>query len=228
MSELNSSSLLSDVNLKAYYRFNSGVLTTDSSGNSRTLTNNNTVGETASGKYGYCADFGNPNTTKYFSRAEDFWGGGAASFSAWIKMPDPTGTHEFFLLNDATQKKQLYCHYDGTNLFLTQYRVGVGYNAAQVACTITANKWHHIACTFAGDGGAMLTYLDGTQVGTGTATAGNGTIDQTDQYYIGNGPAGSEMEGYMDDVAFFNDVLTATEVKVLSRNYSPALLMNFI
>ena len=47
--ELNKS-VIKDVfgaNLKAYYRFESGALTTDSSGNGKTLTNNNNITNSA-------------------------------------------------------------------------------------------------------------------------------------------------------------------------------------
>ena len=56
-------------NLVAFYKFESGNLTIDSMNNARPLTNNGTVAESASGKFGYCADYGTANSTKYFSRA---------------------------------------------------------------------------------------------------------------------------------------------------------------
>lgn len=213
--QLLNSSLKGNGNLLAHYVFNSGALTTDSSGNSRTLTNNNTVGEIASGKYGYAADFGNPNTNKYFSRAEDIWAGDASSVALWW-YPLSTDKQEIWYFDEATEKKQLYCYYDSGILYFQQYRVGVDYDTVSASVTVNTNRWYHVASTFAGDGGAMKLYLDGVEVASGTATAGNGTIAQNDLMEIGRGPSSSEVEGYLDDVAFFSDVLTAAEVKELS------------
>jgi len=215
MTKLTDTSLDGNGNLLAHYEFDSGALVTDSSGNSRTLTNNNTVGETASGKYGYGADFGDPNTDKDFSRAEDIWANGAASFVCWAKRTNITDTMGFMLLNDAATMKQLYLYVTSANLAAAIYRVGEGYDTVTTA-TPPDTKWHHYALTLTtGAGGTMLTYLDGVQLGTKVVTNSSGSVGQADQYKVGI-DAGNRMEGLMDDVAFFNDVLTPAEIKELA------------
>lgn len=195
------------------------VLTTDSSGNSRTLTNNNTVGETADGKYGYAADYGDPNTNKTFSRSEDIWANGALSFACWVKRGNGTDTHGFFSCNEATTDKQLGGTVGSTSFAFKIFRVGVGYDT--VSASVTAGTdWHHYAMTLTtGAGGTMKIYYDGVEKNSGSVTDASGTTGQADLYQIGHYD-GAYMEGYQDDVAFFSDVLTGREIAELASEPS--------
>lgn len=233
MAELNTLSLLSDANLIAYYRFNTGALTTDSKG-SNTLTNNNTVGETASGKYGYAADFGTSNTDKYFSRASDLGiTGGAISMAAWIKVRTEPG--------DATGQAIVYQSDSGNDVAFditykqtssvpkitcTRSRDGIGADAVSHDVTLGTTLWHHVALTY--NGTTMRLYLNGTDVGN-TAASGNGSDPvTTDSFNIGRYgyDTGSNYASmYIDDVAVFNRALTAEEVLSL---YSETSLLRDI
>lgn len=216
--QLLNTSLKGNANLLAHYEFNSGALTTDSSGNSRTLTNTNTVGEIASGKYGYAADFGTSNSNKEFKRTEDIWANGALSFACWVKKNTASDVGGYFSCDEAGTKKELGLESSGSaNLQGRIFRVGVGYDT--VSATVSWNTgWNHVALTLTtGAGGTMKIYFNGVEVGSGSVTDASGTIAQTDQYRIGYYD-GQYFEQYMDDVAFFSDVLTAAEIKELASN----------
>lgn len=220
MTQLTDTSLDGNGNLLAHYEFNTGALVTDSSGNSRTLTNNNTVGETASGKYGYSTDFGTVNSDKYFNRAEDIWNNGAFSFVAWVKKNATSDVSGFFSCNEADTDKQLGLHSTGaTNLTGSINRVGVGYDTISGTATWTTG-WHHVALTLTtGVGGTLKTYFDGVEVGTGSVTNASGTTPQGDDTRVGYYD-GQYFEQYMDDAAFFSDVLTPAEIKELAQEPS--------
>ena len=227
MSQLSDSSLNGDGNLLANYKFNTGALTTDSSAGARTLTDNGTVGETSSGRYGYAADFGDPNTTKYFSRTEDLWANGAISFVAWVKRSNTTDTHSFFMCSEATTMKQLFLSAISSNELRARiYRVGVGYDEVDTTSVSWDTNWHHVALTLTtGAGGTMKIYFDGVEKNSGSVTNSSGSVGQSDQYWVGRSSDDGYHEQYMDDVAFFSDVLTGTEILELysGPSASPSL-----
>src|SRR3990167_2629412 len=102
--ELQDTYFFFDANLVAYYRFNSGALTTDSKG-SNTLTNVNTVGETASCKFGYAADTGESNSNKLFTIATNLGinGNGDISISFWAKLRTEIGAgSQYFFSHTST------------------------------------------------------------------------------------------------------------------------------
>lgn len=219
MTQLLNTSLKGNANLLAHYQFNTGALTTDSSGNSRTLTNNNTVGETASGKYGYAASFGDPNTNKTFSRNEDIWANGAFSMVAWIKRANTSDDHTPVAVTNATVDKQLYIVCKSASIQAVHFRAGVDYDI--VSGSITPNTdWHHVALTLTtGAGGTMKIYYDGREIASGSVTNSSGTVGQSDRIFVGSDSSvGGIFEGDLDDVAFFSDVLTAAEIKELASN----------
>ena len=212
--ELYETSLLSDGNKLAYYRFGSGALTTDSFGNGNTLTNNNTVGEIANGRFGHAADFGPSNTNKYFSLGHDFGRNGqTVSISLWFKMTNPSDDIEFFNLSDETTDTHLYGGYSGTQIYVQRHRVGVAIDTINVNKTMDT-EWHHFVVTLqnGGSGGPMILYLDGVNIGNTTVAGTNGSVGTSDLFHIGRGPASKYMKGYMDDVGAFSRVLTAAEV----------------
>ena len=68
-----------------------------------------------------------------------------------------------------------------------------------------------------GAGGTMKIYFDGVEVGSGSVTDASGSVNQAELFNIGYWD-GNYMEGYIDDIAFFSDVLTPAEVAELAAN----------
>lgn len=213
----------SNANLVAYYRMSTGALTTDSKG-SFTLTNNNTVGETASGKFGYASTTGTSNTNKSFSINNDLGvDGGAISFSFWLKMNGSPATNNAMGIiqhNGLTSHVGEYIYYNdvsGTKyLTFGRTKQGVAANTASYAITLGTSDWYHIAYTF--DGSNINGYVNGVSVISPTASSGNGSTGGADKFSIhclinnSTGALESYSDSTMDDVAVFTDALTAPEV----------------
>lgn len=225
MPEIVKTSLYEDANLQAYYRMDSGALTTDSSGNSRTLTNNNTVGESSSGKFGYAADAGTSNSTKYFNIEDNLdIDGGACSMSIWVKLNTEVASgsyYEFLMQSSANNKvynRIYYTNSGGTySLHFIRGRIGVVDVDATVNITaLGTSVWHHIVYTY--DTTNIRGYLDGSSIVTPTAASGNGTnASTTDRFLIGtykfgDGGAFNLNNALWDDVGIFNKALTDAEV----------------
>lgn len=86
-------SLFSDANLVSYYKMEN---VNDSKG-SNTLTNNGTVAFNA-GLFNNAADFGNPNSSKYFSGAYTFVNTNTDfSVGWWFKAPDNSNAYVSFM-----------------------------------------------------------------------------------------------------------------------------------
>lgn len=214
--ELINHSLFSDANLKAYYRFNSGALITDSSSNGVTLTNNNTVGE-ASGKFGIGADFGSSNTNKYLSSTNALGiSGGAITMSFWIKLNTEISTSIQVIISQSSNTSnvvfQLVYDYNGGNRRLVFYRTRLGQYNDQVYYPVTlgTSDWHHIVFTY--NGTNIIGYVDAT-ASSPVSASGTGTSQPIPGITIGSGQSGNfPISAIIDDVAFFNRALTGTEI----------------
>lgn len=220
MSEVLYSNLFSDASLQAYYRFNTGALTTDSK-NSNTLTNTNTVGETASGKFGYAADFGASNTNKSLSISSTLgittWAS-AFSISLWIKRHSElgSGAQDIFA-------KEVESTTGGLNWLNYEYNGGtrrLKFSRYDEATTENAyfninlgTDWHHVVFVY--DGASIIPYVNGI---AGTSVVSDGTSSGTaygNVLNLGGIVADGYWSGFMDDVAVFSRALNASEVRTL-------------
>lgn len=233
MSELYTlTDLLNDANCQAYYRFNNGTLVTDSK-NSNTLTNNNSVGQTLSGKYGYGADFGSPNTNKDLRSTNNFnvtTYNGSFSVAFWLRQASEISTgywapFSFVQQSDSTHRVLNYIYYEhnGGNLRIKISRyaaggAGQGGNDEYYAITL-GTDWRHIAFVY--NGSNIKLYIDGTLRKTLTTTDIYGT---TYSPVLTLGSDGAVFfPGQLDDVVHFNRELTSDEVALLASTASPSL-----
>lgn len=237
MAELFTTDLFDSANLIAYYRFNSGALTTDSKG-SYTLTNNNTVGETASGKYGYGADFGSTNTNKSLTADSDLGiVGGAISMNIWVKMQTEIGSSSQFFVGqqDGGNKvgNTIFYDYNGgtRRLVFRRSKNYVANDDLNYTITLGTTNWYML--TYVYDGSEVSAYVNGVEVGTPVASTGNGTTNGTDKFGIGAGVTADTgipavfASAFIDDVSVFNRALTAGEVLTLFRDGAGSFLMFF-
>lgn len=220
MAELNTlSGLLADATLKAYYRFESGALTTDSSGEANTLTNTGTVAEDT-GKYGGAADFGDANSTKYFLANTDLGiGGGSITLAGWHKPNGDiaSGTWAFQMQEDAASHVRFDIRYEyngGTRRVLfNRTKMNVGAQSVTHNITLGSTSWTHLALTY--DATSIIGYVNGLPVGT-TAASGDGAAVGVDSIKMGVGDDGSSLEAYsssdIDDITYFSRALTAAEI----------------
>jgi regulation of enolase protein 1 (concanavalin A-like superfamily) len=82
--------------------------------------------------------------------------------------------------------------------------------------TVVANTWQHVAATFtpgkAGDG--LIFYINGVETDRMTASAMNAG---TGPFLIGNNQWNETLEGMLDDVQVYNEILPAAEIAKLMK-----------
>lgn len=210
--------------LVAYYKLDSGALTTDTVGGF-TLTNNNTVG-TGTGFIGTgSADFGTTNTNKYLNVANDLGtDGGSISMSFWVKLQTEisTGTDCFIIHGGATSHVNDMVGYDyngGTRrVAWNRQQQNTANNVYYHTATLGTSNWHHLVYTY--DGTTMKGYYDGTEV-VSQNLSGNGASGTGDGFGIGgsNRGGGPEWFGYSscytDEVGVWTRAITGAEVTSL-------------
>lgn len=219
MAELNTiSTLINDANLEAYYRFESGAETTDSSTNSNTLTAVNTP-TYAVGKYGNGVDL-EASSSQNMTVANDLGIAGNANISValWFKLESTTGTQVLFQHSSTTgASKYLQAFNSGGTLFFDS--AGGGGDSGNA---VSAGVWYHIAFTRTA-AGACVGYINGQAIAD-TPLTGAGV--NGDHFNIGVDTS-NYADGIIDDVAVFSKVLSSTEVLELYRDSSSKFFMVF-
>lgn len=214
MSQLSNTSLFNHANLVAYYKLETGALTTDSKG-SYTLTNQGSIGETT-GKYGVAGDPGNPNGDNglLYRTASIPALTGNFSFSGWFNWYDASGG-TLVGWCDTTNDVFIRCGYDGTNIVFYRVKSGVAQQGPTYVFTPTVGRWYHVGMTY--DGTNVRGYVDGALVAGPTAASGNGSVNETSGIGLGiDGQAFGALTTTStikwDDVGFFTEALTAAEM----------------
>lgn len=205
--ELNNTVLKNNANLKAYYRFESGNLTVDSSGNSKTLTNNNTATETT-GKYG--GGVAVNGTNQSLTIAEDFNIGATNwTISVWAKPSSSSqlggvvaignGAFDGFSIYQANGGGSAGNKIDGHLHGITWVPTGVDW---------TGTDFDHVVMTR--DTTTTRIYVNGIYRNSKTETPGA----PNDVFEIGK-MSTSYWGGSIDEVAVFNTALSADQIKEL-------------
>lgn len=208
--ELNNTILKNSANLKAYYRFESGALTTDSSGNGITLTD---VGGTTAGTgvFGNCADF-SPGSKCLYKTGDIGMGTGAMTIVGWFKFNSHTTSQTF--ANFATSTYFTRFDWYQPSAIIRFYRAGTAQVGPTYSWTPTDGVWYHIAMVF--NGTNTTGYINGAAVATNSGVVTNSTYTagigiNSDGQNISS-PVGSVNA---DDVAFYNTALSADQIKEL-------------
>jgi concanavalin A-like lectin/glucanase superfamily protein len=214
LQELIKTVLKDSANLKAYYRFESGALLTDSSGNGKTLTAiNSAAGGT--GLFGDGLDLGAANTNKCLRTTASLGitGNGAYTFVFWVKLNAEiaSGIWRFinFYSNFTTSRyANITYEYNGGTRRLIFDAAGT---TNTYTVTLGTSGWHQIAIT--SDATTARLYVDGNFVSSGSlGSTGTGTDDLTIGAADNNSQASSAI---FDDFAAFNISLSADQIKEL-------------
>lgn len=211
--------LRSDANLKAYYKTATGALTTDSSGNGKTLTNNNSVAD-GTGMFGGAADFGSSNSSKYLGISDNLVGTGSFSYSLWIQNTAdiPNSGDGIGYVSKATSSDKVFYYINYVNrsgvktLIFARGKNGVASQESTYVIDLGVNVKHNFVFTW--DGSYMRGYLDGALVAGPTAASGNGTTALGDYFQIG--VENYWMKGLIWDIAVLDRVLTPLEVAAIN------------
>ena len=216
--ELYVNPLFSDANLKAYYRFLTGFLTADSK-NGYTLTSHGSP-TPITGRYNGGVNFN--VSTDYYSRASAWTSSGQAFsiivwarnyFGAMHSSPTPGTTLEWYFSKTATILALHTAFTDDT----------APSDSGTFPSPYDDTVWHQFAVTIGVSGGntTVKMYLDSVLFDTTLHTGKLPHAVETAQYisfYAVEGKNGST--GDLDEFAFFNREITATELQRLYRAQS--------
>jgi hypothetical protein len=222
--------------LKAYYRFESGALTTDSSGESHTLTAISDPAEDASGKFGGAVALDSNDCYSIVDHA-DLKPAGVFTVGAWVKGSASTTTrtiwntylssggklYGFFLQTDTNELPEFFIAKGTGAVAGTDYKVITG------STSVLDGNWHFVVGVW--DGTNMNLYVDGKSDATPVAAfnaAYTGTMYQRIGARNSTGTDSNFFIGSLDDVFLLNGkALNAYEVLSIYQTISPgAFLMN--
>ncbi len=206
--EIGSSSLFSDPNLVAYYKYSNGAVTTDSSGNGNTLTNSN-VTSVSGGKFDYGASYASASNS-YSDTGVNLVGQDKA-ISMWFDSSTANDTSAIlFGSQGATDNNRFYFGYDNSG------NLGIGLGSSGYANESGGyqldTNFHHYVFMYDYSATTAYLYVDGSLIAQKT----NATADSSRDYYIGannyHGGLGQVVNGVADDVGIFSRLLTVSEI----------------
>lgn len=202
-------------NIVAYYKLSD---TSDATGNSNTLTNNNSVTFDA-GLIGNAADLGSSNTNKFLSIASDFGiNGGNITISLWVKLnaeiASSTWGFAYMPANSPGIAYGIVYEYNSGTRRIHIERVKFGGAGADIYTTVTlgTSTWHHIVLTY--DGTNLISYLDGI-ASSPSATSGTGVSTGTTEFDLGNTVTSLYASTKIDEAGVWSRALSSTEVTQL-------------
>jgi hypothetical protein len=196
----NYSPLYNDANLKHYYPLDGNSNDAKGSVNG---TDVNVTYNAAYGKFGQGASFAG-NGVINFSTTDGDFPVTASTWWCWIKTSDvTTGYHSIF-------NKQDICTIATHGGELISYVWSPG-NEIHTGQNINNGAWHFVVLTYQYNtvGGGKI-YLDGNATPVATFNTGTGNFYKTTAG-ANSGPS-QYFTGYLDELAFFDRVLTATEI----------------
>ena len=236
-----------DANCQAWWRMESGAITTDSSGEGNTLTNNDSTATSATCKEGsasmvadgaadYLSILDNALSTDFPLKVGDtnkdlsicFWvrfdtmPANYASESVWSKY-NPAGdlrSLNILIYNTETiQQFEVHCGHTS----------GTAAEAIKMEVDTSTAVWYHVAFTHKGsDSSYRLRVWDDNaqaQLGTDiTGTLSNTLSVRAAQVTIGcRSDPDLYMDGLIDDLLVFDDVLTVGEIdQIRAQTYDPS------
>ncbi len=215
-----------DSGLAGYWKLdeNTGTSAADAStnGSNGTLTNGPTW---ATGQIGSGVTFDGTNDYITISPTAAIKPQANMSISAWVKR-DASGEVDYiFWERDASVQEEGLFFYMGTdNKVHCIFRVtGTGFVDITSTTTITDTNWHMVTAV-SGAANLMTFYIDGVFAGSGTTTTPNtGLTINSAIMGARNGGGSPDLYGdvTLDEVRFYNRILSADEVAQLYRLTSP-------
>jgi len=204
------------INPTAWYQFDTGALTIDSSPNGYTLTNNGTVTLNTNDFVKGNASMSMSASTQYLNNSSFYnitnksW-----SVSFWLKKTSNSVVDWLVSIgnSDNTPSKQVIIYYDASNLFIVSDWVGAN---AIVPAFLAAGAWHHFVVTYQTGTRTVIVYRNGSQVQQGSTSAEFSPTNHS--LFVGatNTTATvNNLKGLMDDLRFYDFVLSTTQVSEL-------------
>jgi hypothetical protein len=235
--ELLKTNWFGDLSLQAYYRFESGALTTDSSGEGHTLTAISDPAEDASGKFGGAVALDGNDAYSAVDHA-DFKPTGNFTVGGWVKQSaNTTATiiSSFNYTGSVYSGWYLLTSSSGGVVMLRLFKntgkvSGTDYEEATSTTDVCDGNWHFVVGTW--DGTHIKIYVDGTQEGgdvdwVAPAYAAENYVRVGCYYRTDTDVNEQFVNGSLDDVFLLNGTaLTASQIKNIYTGVAPSLLMN--
>lgn len=198
---------------------NSGVALYQLDGNA-----NDTGG--ASGKFGAAAIFNGSSSVIQASGLNQFFNNwNDASWSAWINTTDTSAQYIACESTDS-QNYKLIGSISSNKFQIVVRRSGTVYSGTSTT-TMNDGNWHHIAATYESSTGTVKGYIDGSEeISFSTGGASSATFSVYD-FCIGankqNSNVYNPLDGIIDEVRIYSDVLTSTEVGYIYNNTTASI-----
>lgn len=186
---------------------NSGVALYQLDGNA-----NDTGG--VSGKFGSAAIF-NGSSSKIDITGFSNFGSSGVSISAWVNVNDFSTSPT--ILNLYSNNSIVF----GINSSGNFFRSGQGTTVTSTSAMST-NTWHNVVLTADTSGNVSL-YLDGSAAGTGNSTTAMYNDTNQSDLIGAYGTISQPMDGRIDEVRIYSDVLTSTEVGYIYNNTTASI-----
>lgn len=195
-------------NLQAFYRLSD---TTDSSGNSKTLTNNGSV-SFSTGKIGNAASFSDSAGGQYLTSPVNGYSANGMSVSLWFKKTGSKSTSGLISAVSADRTGWTVIREGGDWFFLA----GNGSWSVQTSglvSTSASQNWTHLAIT--DDGSTMKFYVNGSSVATASTPTYASAAVKLGVFPHFGGNNGQTFDGLIDAAGIWHRALTETEVGTL-------------
>jgi len=222
--ELNTTALLNDANLQGYWRFESGALGTDSSSNGYDLSDGSNPSEIA-GVFGGAVHLdGNDYLHIANASCPNLNITSDLSVCAWV-YPTTVDVSQTIVDKDGRNDGGYSMGITSDNDFRFLWRnTDVTSSVYIHTMEIAVDTWYFLAATLYDAGGGthvMKMYLNGVNVKEENPTylPASSTVDFAIGYRTTDGGA-LPFNGYIDDAAVFDRVLTPAEILALFRNKS--------
>ena len=166
-----------------------------------------------------------------YSDVHDFDGEDEATLSAWVKIDafDPNdsngGTQRILAKRDGYYLAVEYVN--GNPKFDIRFKVKNtdGLENAQSTTTPIVNTWYHVAATYKREANKednqLILYVNGTAEGINSSIQSNNTLESAKlplhfgALRMSDGSYNSHLDGSVDEVAIWNDALTASEITAI-------------
>lgn len=232
MSKEINSILINDANLQAYYRFESDV--TDDSTNGYDLTSSGAPGYVV-GKFGNALDLeAGSSQYAYRNSVANLAITGNISVSLWLKLESlPASEYCMIQIGGSgsleTEVENVLFSLEVTSSgdinWFHEYSTGTNQAGTATNANLQTATWYHLVVMRDTSANEYYFYVDGNLIDTKSYTT-DPTGGGNSRLYIGSAyPAAKYFDGILDDIAIFNRVLSADEIKSIYKNAAKTVIL---
>ena len=170
----------------------------------------------------YAPSFSGTTTQTLSMNPANYAGLTDLSMSLWFRFDGGTTNNHIGGLEDTTGSRYVFATHQYTNSLSSFAKRSDGGQTSVSSGTINDSQWHHLAVTYesvdigGGQYNATLkAYIDGQLKNSGTATTTTPGLDAADMLVFARDPGDSanrNLNGQLDEIAFFSKSLSAAEV----------------